>query len=476
MNVWYRCLLVLAPFFLLVPRAQAQLPQFDLQNRVVATESEAVLMLPPELVAAPVVTDLSISPSGRYLILKRQDIKITSSLLKEPPSGQQMPPGEESLILWDSRSRAARVVWSQPMDAAQVGQVVWFPRTDVALAVVRQTAPADPLHPDRPRTTRSVVLRIAGGSERADVITITDADVPSIVDLRPSPVLPQILMSQTLLSPRDGQQAAALALLEPSGHVKSRVALPPAALIGGTEWREDGGLVVQLIVTVPEKKGVMAQWFSVDPATGELRPMKDPPQAVKGRLVGGGLAQAKPAVPDTSAQLRVKLAASSAREGDTNQPIGLLWLESVKASKQPRALVSSDCSSGHLLPGGEVVVYQSQGAVWATPLLKMNLGQFLTMRQAADRMILISRAKQVGLAVINYANENEDALPGGDNLPAELSPYADDPSIFTGLKYTIAFPTLGEIAEPSSTELGYIEGAGGRAVIFADGHVVWRSP
>jgi hypothetical protein len=476
MNLRRSCGLGLATLFLLVPRAHAQQPQFDLQNRVVATEKEAVLMLPPELIAAPVVTDLSISPSGRYLILKRQEIRITSSMLKEPRSGQRTPPGEESLILWDSRSRAASVVWRQPMEDAQVGQVAWFPRTDVALAVVRQTAPADPLQPDRPRQTRSVVLRIAGGSERADVITVTDPAVPSFVDLRPSPVLSQIMMTQTLLSPRDGQQASMLALLDPSGHVKSRAALPPAAMIGSTEWGDDGSPLILLVETDPEKKSVMNRWFSMDPATGGLRPMKDPPRAVNGKLTGGGLFQAKPAAEETSLNLRVKLATSAAREGDTSQRIGLLWLESVKASKQPRALVSSDCSSGSLLRGGETVVYQSQGAAWAAPLLKMDLGQFLAMRQAAERMVLMNHGKQFGLAVINYAQENEDFLPGGDNLPADLSPYADDPSIFTGLKYTIATPTLGEIAEPSKTELGFIEGAGGRAVIFADGHVVWRSP
>src|SRR5207244_7602551 len=118
-----------------------------------------------------------------------------------------------------------------------------------------------------------------------------------------------------------------------------------------------------------------------------------------------------PAVP-----LHVKLATTAVREGETSQSVGLLWLESVGKSEKPRALVCGDSTGGQLLPGGEGVLYFSQGAVWVAPLWRLTREEYQTNSTHAKQAVAVSNARQVGLALVLYAQDNHDALPGADEM------------------------------------------------------------
>ena len=60
-------------------------------------------------------------------------------------------------------------------------------------------------------------------------------------------------------------------------------------------------------------------------------------------------------------------------------------------------------------------------------------------------------------------------------------PYLKNPSVFenpgtgdNGFVYSYGGPTgLAQITSPATTQLGYVSGPGGRAIIWADGHVTW---
>src|SRR4051794_21700968 len=71
--------------------------------RAVLTEQDAYASMPPELIAAPVVTQLLLSSNQRYAIALRSSMKITQQMLAKLPEMRTEPAGEVSLILWDSQ-------------------------------------------------------------------------------------------------------------------------------------------------------------------------------------------------------------------------------------------------------------------------------------------------------------------------------------------------------------------------------------
>jgi len=121
-------------------------------TRMVLTRTDALALLPPELIAAPVVTSLWFSPSGCYVMAARTRVKVTAEMGREAQAGQEPPAGEYSLVLWDSRQRAAREVWKAPQGGAFVQQIEWLPQSDVALALVGESQGTE---------TRQALLRIS---------------------------------------------------------------------------------------------------------------------------------------------------------------------------------------------------------------------------------------------------------------------------------------------------------------------------
>jgi len=73
-----------------------------------------------------------------------------------------------------------------------------------------------------------------------------------------------------------------------------------------------------------------------------------------------------------------------------------------------------------------------------------------------------------------YAADYDDALPL-PNMPVQsaFEPYHKSNDLYDGFNYT--FPG-GELSpkDRAGTELGGIDGPGGRWIIYGDGHVVWK--
>lgn len=69
-----------------------------------------------------------------------------------------------------------------------------------------------------------------------------------------------------------------------------------------------------------------------------------------------------------------------------------------------------------------------------------------------------------------------DHLPiSGAQIADSVSPYISDLDILKNVVWTNVFgQKLTDIKDPTTYELGYVSGPGGRAIIFADGSVRWR--
>jgi prepilin-type processing-associated H-X9-DG protein len=65
-------------------------------------------------------------------------------------------------------------------------------------------------------------------------------------------------------------------------------------------------------------------------------------------------------------------------------------------------------------------------------------------------------------------------LPDKDvNLGETLGKHLKDPSLLVGFVYTFKGGRQIDLENPTGTVLGYVEGPGGRAVLYADGHATW---
>ena len=95
-------------------------------------------------------------------------------------------------------------------------------------------------------------------------------------------------------------------------------------------------------------------------------------------------------------------------------------------------------------------------------------------RSAAERTVLLSNAKQVGLAFLLYASDMDDEFPAnGADWQEQIMPYLKNRDIMSGFVYSFKGGNATNVESPASTELGYISGAGGRAVVYVDGHAKW---
>jgi prepilin-type processing-associated H-X9-DG protein len=109
------------------------------------------------------------------------------------------------------------------------------------------------------------------------------------------------------------------------------------------------------------------------------------------------------------------------------------------------------------------------------PLLRLPKEQFTQAQNAARRAALISNAKQLGLGVMMYAQDNNEILPApGSSFQDLIMPYVKNESLFSGFVYEHSGGPLSAISDPSKTRLGYVPGPGGRAILYADGHVIWE--
>src|SRR5258708_38971072 len=92
----------------------------SLKDSIVLTDKEAFGLLPPELVAATGVKQAIWSPDGQYILLLREDLRITPEKLREMMGKFGQPPGHNVISIWDKRERRLIDAWKQPMAGSNV--------------------------------------------------------------------------------------------------------------------------------------------------------------------------------------------------------------------------------------------------------------------------------------------------------------------------------------------------------------------
>lgn len=205
--------------------------------------------------------------------------------------------------------------------------------------------------------------------------------------------------------------------------------------------------------------------------------------ATKGRVeVSLSDGSVKPWVPDEKNQIDLS---RSERRGASprmiwadyrEEPKGGLWLQTNPGFRSELRL-SREGNAFELHDDGRKIMFMAHGAVFVSELTPIDLEAAVKalMQQAKANAVMF--AKQAGTAMHIYAADYDDLLPvSGAASRDSVMPYIKSARILDSVVWTnITGQNMGKIQDPANYQLGYVPGPGGRAIIYADGHVGWRA-
>lgn len=441
--------LALAAGLSLGSQASADSPEL---SRMILTEKKAILLAPAETVAGWNVERAAWSPSGQYVLASRIQFPL-------PPPMQEPPDFQQSLVLWDTQARKSSELWKVKVAPTRGPQFDWLATGEVAFALAsyRPPQPVNPRTPQAPAEPRQWLLRI--DARRGSMKPLFS--VPESATLHVSPREPVAVIFS------DSERL--LRVLRADGALLRQCPFPAGVSLGLPRWSSDGTRFLTTSYAVRDKtkpKGLAqaSADFALDLTSGQLV-----------RQSGRELPQAPPAVSAATGDLRLKHSRAVLQEGAARKPIAPLWLEAVEKEPASRALIAPDADWAELSPRGDAALYLSGGSAFVVSFISIPRELYLQAYEAAQRQVVISNGKQLGLAALIYAQEHDERLPGADQPVTDLlRQYAKADSLYEGFVYTFPGGKLSDIAEPSQTVLGYVTGPGGRAEIYVDGHVVWK--
>ncbi len=426
---------------LLAGAARRPVPEWP---RYLVTDREVFLPQEPQLVAAPPVERAEWSSDGRYVLAVRQTPTARPRAGGAPPSA-----AEVSLAVWNRRTGSAREIWKRPAALQKVEQLGWLPRSSIALMVLGTVQPTP-----EGLEVRSTLFRIDAAQGQTRVLGELQGQ-----RLMVSPAQPLAVLTH--------QQQSSLQVVRADGSLGPALPVPKGAITG--QWSPDGHSLYLVNWEKPAAPGQppIQKWQAIDLRTGSISALPGTPEQYE----------------EKPQPVRLRSSVTMLKEERTNERVSPLWLESVTKSEQPRVLVSADSDAGALAPDARAVLYLSQGAAWVRPLTRLPREPALAQIRAAQREATVSRAKQIGLAFAMYAQDYDEVFPpAGAAVLDRVRPYVKDGDVFIspgesspGFVYLLSGLPLGSFPNPATQELGYLPGPGGRAVIFVDGHVEWRS-
>lgn len=126
-----------------------------------------------------------------------------------------------------------------------------------------------------------------------------------------------------------------------------------------------------------------------------------------------------------------------------------------------------------LAPAGDGVIYTVDGLLIYRDITSKDRAEYESHEGQLTKDQVINNAKQVGMALLMYAADNDDFLPVGDFREAIL-PYLKNDGPLEGFIYNYQSGKLDDLKEPGNTPLGFIKGPGGTATVYADGSVRWK--
>jgi hypothetical protein len=431
-------------------------------SRIVTTKDSAYLIGKIEPVLTGEISEVALASQGRYALIV-QDVR------PEPTEQVRQPFGEQKLWLYDALRRTTKLV-HRVQDEPENGthksilQLSWFPGTKRALIV----SVGERTLPD-------------GKADVKSQFGIYDVDRAAVRWLSGFPatlITPQQIngLSGFLLTGalEGGSKTRLMAVLQADGNLSPVVKLETSGFASVRGLSLDKTKLFLRVVTMekqPERQALLQRekWVALEIGQGLVTPLAQAPP--KEEMIARSSEPSEPKRALALANDAAKLTGAAGRSATTNA----LWLEASEPrgdKKFARGLVTAEAESNYLLPDLSAVLYTHDGALYAAPLAFLDRLAF----EKLLKQLAMTNAKQVGIGLMMYAQDYDENFPNDPSRVRDaVMPYIRSSDVFAEFVYTYSGPTgLGQIAAPSTTTLGYISGPGGRAVIFADGHVKWE--
>lgn len=408
----------------------------------VVTENEALLITPARAVVTGIVKSAAWSADGRYVLALSGQLPYAFEIAPDRP-----PTVRSAITLWSATTGESKELWTGSAIGEPSGQIEWFAKGGAAAALLDLDRPV-PAAERRPGMPASRKERWVYRVDSQHSVLKPVARVPESTRIYASPVAPVMV----LWSPNE----VALRTLRTDGPL-TNVQIPEGVGIGGVDWLADGRAWIGGMAGPDRKPSINV---ILDPSTNTLTRDPKRPESYRRK----------------DAQFPVHLIHSPAQLVGSPARLEPLWLEASGKSEKPRAIVAPDVQWAHLSPNGDAILYADDKGAWVVRPLRLPKAAFFMAREAAARASVLSNGKQLGLGLAMYAADHDETFPSAnDSIVAALQPYLMNDSFFHDFTYTFAGGKLSDIAAPSEQVLGHVLGPGGRALIYADGHVTWEA-
>ena len=267
---------------------------------------------------------------------------------------------------------------------------------------------------------------------------------------------------------KPGPARSAFVLYDPDQNTYRPLTLP--ADTTANDWSDDNHLIIR-------QKEVQQRF---DVVTGQISPlgaaaMSDAPAASK-------------QFPDLTLDVEHRTQEDVKGSGGHLDSC-LLWVRRMPAGKLPLGAAaagltpSRDDPQAVWSPTGKQIAFIAHGDLYVTdvtpaigrlPNEKLALGLALTC--AEERQLAEANLKQIGLGLIQYAQDHNEHFPPTEGVNDAVYPYLKTRDVFQvgGHRFVYQLPSgtsLAKIDSPAGTPEGTIDLPCARVVLFADGHV-----
>lgn len=443
-----------------IPPAMVWLP--DMRNCIVFKQ-RAFVVGDPILVAGPSVTRPSWSPTGQFLVYEQAQVETNILNVQGAVRDQKPTKPQNVLCVYSVAAGRSAEIMRFDTSSDHGADVYWIPGSDRAMLHIRSITVDS--EKDEIQESQKLYILDASNASIREFSPWQGTDKPWTFEIFPSPTQPYAFVGADFLhhdftpegKPRGTLHHQTVIVSSSGGFAEVHVPDDPANL--QAMWSQDG--TRGYVVTRSNVDGKSKQdWYNVSLSNGETQATTRPTDF----YMGGGQVGV----------ISVRDVMQTTSDGKATHPINALWLETLDPDGQSRLLLAGDASNGEVNKTVDCASYLSQGSLFVRPISEVPFKMFEQAVIAYNRSLILNQVRQAGIALIMYSADFDDIFPSlRSNISQLLGPYLRDPSLLDGFVYTYPGGPATNIANPGSTQIGYIDGADGRAVVYADGHSKW---
>ena len=339
-------------------------PSFETRPQTVFTKNEAYRLGSAEMIAPALVDDVSVHPQGRYALIFQK--KAALPLLT---SGETTTTGASALILYDTKLRKTRTIWSRPADGGEhyIYEAKWLPGTNSAVVVATDTPPQN----------SDAAARKEAGSTTLLLFNFAKSNTPRVLATTSALFKVDVSPAKPVFVMQDWQGHQARMVNGLTGTLGPVMANEKYGYTVFPAWSADEATVYgtgEILTQDPTKASYPdQQWFAWD-GTGEPKRLSAPPPR-------SAFMKVRAAPLPVFLRTNVLSVPSPVKAALPAAVLHPLFLQAAPDAAAENALsvpvlVAPDADKFYLMPDLSAVLYQSGGALYAVPLIRIPAAQF----------------------------------------------------------------------------------------------------